>query len=231
MRNNILIFLALVAFNASSWAQPDYANIRFHSTIIEYKKEKPSMEGFDFKKEDILSIIAALGSDFYTEDEIKDITEKVWLALINPKQFDYVFKDIAVQSIPNWSKKNFKGEIVIEPNPFLAKWTKSQNDILYFKGALGQLLTFYKLMGYSEDAKGVKKALAKMSHTKKYKFRSIRSDDWTSYFLSSANAVLKPKGLISMISNFDFFVCKVDKKDELVTLLQKMDWYFEVPEK
>lgn len=231
MKNIVMVFIALIAFSTNNWAQPDYANIRFYSTIKEYKKKKPSLKGFEFKKEDVLKIISALGSDFYNEEEVIDITEKVWLALVNPKQFDYVFKDIAVQSIPNWNKKNFKGEIVIEPNPFLAKWTKAQNDILYFKGAFGQLLTFYKLMGYNEKAKGVKLTLSKMLPTKKYKFRSIKRDDWTSYYLSSANSVIKSKGLIAMISNFDYFVCKTDKKDELVTLFQKLDWFFEEAKK
>jgi len=189
------------------------------------------MEDLEFKKGDVGDIITLLGNSFYDEEEIIDITEKIWLALLDPKKFDYVFKDIAVQSIPNWNKKNFKGEIVIEPNPFLAKWTKAQNDQLYFRDALGQLLTFYNLMGYSEDAKGVKKALSKMLHTEKYKFRSIYSNDWPSYYLSSANAGINAKGLTAMLGNFDFFVCKTEVKDSLVALFQKLEWSFEVPEK
>ncbi|MDY7395063.1 hypothetical protein UMM65_07405 [Aureibaculum sp. 2210JD6-5] len=233
MKKILLLGIAVIAFNFNSWSQPDYAEIRFYSTIKEYKKTKPNIEteGFNIQKEDISTIISLLGSSFYNDEEINDITEKIWLALIDPKKFDYVFKDIAVQSIPNWNKKNFKGEIVIEPNPFLAKWTNAQNDLVYFKEALGQLLTFYKLMGYSEEAKGVKKALANMLHTEKYKFRPIRSDDWTSYYLNSANAVINPKGLIAMQSNFDFFVCKKEKKDSLVALFEKMDWHFSIPEK
>ncbi len=135
MKNIILLCLAVITINVELWSQPDYSKIRFYSTIKEYKKAKPSLEGLDFKKKDVEDIITLLGNSFYNEEEIIDITEKIWLALIEPKQFDYVFKDIAVQSIPNWNKKNFKGEIVIEPNPFLAKWTKAQNDILYFRDA------------------------------------------------------------------------------------------------
>ncbi|QCX38497.1 hypothetical protein FF125_08660 [Aureibaculum algae] len=231
MKNIILICLALITFNVDLFAQPDYSAIRFHSTIKEYKKEKPNLKEANFKKADIQNIVSLLGSSFYNDDEVIDITEKIWLALLDPKKFDYVFKDIAVQSIPNWDKKNFKGEIVIEPNPFLAKWTKAQNDILYFKDAVGQLLTFYKLMGYSEDAKGVKKALANMLHTEKYKFRSIRANDWPSYYLSSANAGINTKGLTAMIANYDFFVCKTSQKSSLVAAFQKMDWSFEKPVK
>ena len=231
MKNIILLCLAVITVNVELWSQPDYSEIRFHSTIKEYKKAKPSMEGLEFKKRDVEDIITLLGSTFYNEEEITDITEKVWLALIDPKKFDYVFKDIAVQSIPNWNKKNFRGEIVIEPNPFLAKWTKAQNDVLYFKEALGQLLTFYKLMGYSEDAKGVKKALSNMLHTEKYRFRSIYRDDWPSFYLSSSNAAINSKGLTAMLSNYDFFVCKTDKKEELVALFQKLDWSFDIPQK
>ncbi|PID71347.1 MAG: hypothetical protein CR985_00120 [Flavobacteriales bacterium] len=211
--------------------KPDYTTIRFYSKVKDYKKGVPDIEKIQLKKADLNKIVSLLGEDFYTDKEITAITDKVWLALIDPKKFDYVFKDIAVQSIPNWNKKNFKGEIVIEPNPFLAKWTTSQNDIIYFKEALGQLLTHFKLMAYSEEAKDTKKALKRMFATENYKFRPIRGNDWPSFYLNSVNAVINPKKLTALMSNFDFFICKSESTDTLIELFAKMDWHFCLPEK
>jgi len=230
MKNIVILFVVVMFFNYSSWSQPDYAKIRFHSKIKEYKKAKPDFEDLDVKKTDLQHIITLLGSSFYSVDEIEDITEKVWLSIIDPKQFDYVYKDIAVRSIPNWGKKNFKGEIVIEPNPFLALWTLADNEKTYFQSAIGQLLIFYGLMGYAEDAKNTKIAVNKMLYTKTTKFRPIRGNDWTNSYLNAVNSVINPKRLTVQVSaKYDFFICKDEVKDELLGLYEKFDWHFITP--
>lgn len=222
---------SLLAFGQSNSVKPDYSEIRFYSKIKGYKKAKPDIETIALTKQDLNKIVNLLGESFYSEQELTSITDKVWLALIDPEKFDYVFKDIAVQSIPNWNKKNFKGEIVIEPNPFMAKWTLAQNDQIYFKEAVGQLLTFYDLMGYSEEAKDTKKALKRMHATKKYSFRRVYGNDWPSFYLNNANALMNQQGQTALISKFDFLVCKTDYKDELISLFEKMDWHFSLPKK
>lgn len=228
--NKILLFLLVIAFNTNSWSQPDYATIRFYSKIKEYKKKKPSLKEIDINKNDINEIINLLGDSFYTEDEIEDITEKIWLSYIDPKQFDFVFKDLAVRSIPNWNKKNFKGEIVIEPNPFLALWTLADNEKTYFQSALGQLLTYYGLMGYAEDAKSTKKTINKMLYTKTTKFRSLRGHDWTNSYLKDINKVINPKNItVQVTATYHFFISKTDRTEELNALYEKIDWHFSTP--
>ena len=126
--------IAVIGFNLSSWSQPDYAKITFRSNLPQYKKEKPDLQDVNFNKDQIKNIITLLGNSFYSENEIEDITEKVWLSFIDPEKFDYVFKDLAIRTIPNWNKKNVRGLIVVEPNPFLAEWTLADGEYLIFKG-------------------------------------------------------------------------------------------------
>ncbi len=228
--NKILLFILLIGFSAHSWSQPDYSKIRFYSRIKEYKKVKPILKGIDIQKNDINQLITLLGDTFYTDDEIEDMTERVWLSFIDPKQFDYVFKDLAVRSIPNWNKKNYKGEIVIEPNPFLALWTIADNEKTYFQSALGQLLTYYGFMGYGENGKNTKKAINKMLYTKTTKFRPIRSSDYTGSYLRSVNSVINPKNLSVLVTTkYYFFISKTNRKDEISSLLKKIDWHFSLP--
>lgn len=233
MKKVVLLLIAIILFNINGWSQdPDYTKIIFKNKLREYKKKKPSLEKSTFKKEDIKQIVFLLGKSFYSQTEIDDITEKIWLSFIDPKKFDYVFKDISVRTIPNWNKKNYKGQIVVEPNHFLAEWTKNDDEIPYFHRAINLILTHYKLMGYSEDAKQTKKHLRKLLYTQKFNFRKATLDDWTNSYLKSANKVLHQKGLIACIDangQYEYFICQIDKKKELLQLFKKLKWDFMVP--
>ncbi len=229
--NRILLFILVITCNLNGWSQPDYSKIRFYSKIKEYKEIKPSLKDIDIKKSDINQIITLLGDSFYTESEIEDMAEKVWLSYIDPKKFDFVFKDLAIRSIPNWNKKNYKGEIVIEPNPFLALWTIADNEKTYFQAALSQLLTYYGLMGYGENGKNTKMAINKMLHTQTTKFRSVRSSDYTASYLRSVNSVINPKNLSVLVTTkYYFFISKTDRKEEVKRLFKKIDWHFSLPQ-
>lgn len=232
MKKIALLLITIIGFNVNSWSQPDYSKITFKSKIREYKKKKPNLQSVDVKKEDIKKIVTLLGSPYYTETKIDDIIDKIWLAFINPKKFDFVFKDIAIRTIPNWNKKNARGLIVVEPNPFLAEWTLANGETPYFQRAISLLLTHFKLMAYSEDAKNTKKSLHKLLYTQKMNFRPVRATDWTNSYLKSANNALQSKQLIALIAangQYDFFVCKTDKKDELKKLFKKINWEFIIP--
>jgi len=229
--NRLLLFLVVIVVNFNSWSQPDYSKIRFYSKIKEYKEIKPNLKGIDIKKSDINQLITLLGDSFYSEGEIVDMTEKIWLSFINPKQFDYVFKDLAIRSIPNWNKKNYKGEIVIEPNPLLALWTIADNEKTYFQSALGQLLTYYGFMGYGENGKNTKKAINKILYTKTTKFRPVRSSDYTASYLKSVNSVINPKKLSVLgTTKYYFFICKTDRTEKITSIFKKVDWHFSMPQ-
>lgn len=223
--------IAVIGFNLCGWSQPDYAKITFRSNIPQYKKVKPDLQDVNFDKDHIKKIITLLGNSFYSEYEIEDITEKVWLSFIDPKKFDYVFKDLAIRTIPNWNKKNVRGLIVVEPNPFLAEWTLADGESPYFQRALSMILSYYNLMKYSDDAKSAKESLSKLLYTQNLSFRPFTSSDWTNTYLSSVNEALIKKGLIILVANgqYEYIVCEVEKKAELTKLLKKMDWKFITP--
>jgi len=228
-----LLLIAIIGFNISSWSQgPDYTKLIFKSKLKEYKKKKPSLEMSNLNKTDVNRIITLLGNSFYDENEIDDITEKIWLSFNDPKKFDFVYKDLAIRTIPNWNKKNFKGEIVVEPNPLLAEWTLANEEVPYFQRAFSMILSYYNLMAYSEDAKNTQKSLRKLLHTQKINFRTASSRDWTNSYLQSANNSMKNKGIVALIAangQYDFFVCNIDKKEELKTLFEKINWEFVTP--
>lgn len=232
MKKITLLLITVIGFNICAWSQPDYSLIKFKSKIREYKIKKPNFEGLNISKVQIENIVTLLGSTHYSENEINDITEKIWLSFIDPKKFDYVFKDLAIRTIPNWNKKNYKGQIVVEPNPFLAEWTLADGEIPYFHRALNLILTYYKLMAYSEDAKKTKKDLQNLLYTSKINFRPVSSNDWTNSYLHSANLFLKSKGLVACIDangQYEYFICEINKKEDLLKLFKKLDWEFKVP--
>jgi len=231
MKKITMLLITVIGFNLSVWSQPDYAKITFRSSLPAYKKIKPDLRVANFNKDQIKNIISILGSSFYSENEIEDITQKIWLSFIDPEKFDFVFKDLAIRTIPNWNKKNVRGLIIVEPNPFLAEWTLADGEFAYFQRALSMILSYYKLMEYSDDAKSTKESLGKLLYTQKLDFRPIKSTDFTRSYLNSANEELNKNGLIAMIANrqYEFFVCEVDKIPELTKLFKKIDWKFITP--
>ena len=231
MTRMILLFIAVIGFNLNSWAQPDYTKITFRSKIKEYKKSKPNISDLTIHKSEIKDIVTLLGSKFYAEEEIEDISERIWLSFIDPEKFDFVYKDMAIRTFPDWNKKNVRGEIVLEPNPFWAEWTLADGELAYVQKAFSLILSYYDLMAYSDDAISTKKSLEKLLYTKKLNFGTPRSGDWTNSYLKSANNSLAKKGLIALISNgyYDFIVCEANKKDTLTTLFDKLHWKFVNP--
>jgi len=231
MKRIVLLMIAVIGFNLSSWSQPDYTKITFRSNLPQYKKAKPDLKGANFNKDHIKNIISLLGSSFYSDNEIDDITEKVWLSFIDPEKFDFVFKDLAIRTIPNWNKKNVRGLIVVEPNPFLAEWTLAEKESPYFQRALSLILSYYNLMEYSADANSAKQSLQKLLYTQNMSFRPTSSSDWTNTYLNSVNEELIKKNLITLVANgqYEYFVCEIDKKEELTKLLKKINWKFITP--
>jgi len=225
----LFIICSLTLTQLRAQDEPDYSKIRFKSYLKEYKAEKPDESKLKLTKDELETIVTLLGDTFYSEIEIEDITEQIWLALRDPEKFDYVFKDLAVRSLPDWSKPNYKGELVIEPFIYRKFWTKAVEEVPYYQQTIGKLLTYYGLMGYSEDAKSTKADLRKVKFTQKMAFRPVRSNDWTSAYLNSANEQVKRKSLSIQIFGFHYFVCKSNRKDDLVSLFAKLEMMFETP--
>lgn len=208
--------------------QPDYTVIKFKKKIQEYKKSTPKLEGSNISKEYISEIVDDLGKAFYSKSEREEIVEKIWLAFIDPKKFDMVHRDYAIRSLPNWDKKNFRGEIVLEPNIYLKDWTEADTELDYFKIAMHRILMLEGLMGYGEDAKNTRKSLKKVRYISKYTLPQPTRNDWTNSYLEKLSSAVSNKGLSVMITHgdYEFLVCKNDQKEKLVNLFKKMKWDF-----
>lgn len=224
-RTLFLIFISLVT-NYTLNAQLDYSNIKFKSYVYEYKETKPRAEELGIDKSLIKDIINLLGDTMYTKQEKEEIIEKAWLALTNPKLLDYIYKDFAVTSNNSWGTKNTKGEIVLEPNPYLTDWTISNDEYPYFQLALNKILDHFSLMSYGDDAEGVVRSFNELLITKEFTFLDPKEDDWAYSYLETVNIELEKKGLVALVSkgHYDIIVCEIENQEKLTDLFLKFNW-------
>ncbi len=227
----LILFTSIASLSAQQEKTPDYTIIKFRSYVKEYKIEKPSFEGLKIDKELVSEIVRLLGKSFYSIEEREEIIEKIWLAFTNPKKFDFVHKDYAIRSLPNWSKPNFQGKIVLEPNPYLKDWTKADTSLDYFKIAIHRILTYEGLMGYGEDAQNTRKSAKKLKYAKDLRFRPVYTKDWTNSYLQTLVPQAGVKGNILMVTegNYQFMIVEAKKQQELLQLFEKMKWQFIIP--
>ena len=63
------------------------------------------------------------------------------------------------------------------------------------------------------------------------KFYKAKRDEYAYDYLNRVNNLLKSKGLVILIYNhhFDYTVCKIEDKDKVVKLFEKLKWEFVVP--
>ncbi len=211
--------------------QKDYTNIKFKSKLRSYTKTKPKTKELGIDKQLFIELADLLTLDTYNEREKKDLANKLWLAVSDPKKFDFVYKDFSLKTIKNWGVKIKFEDINFEPNPYLAEWTNNGDDILYFQWAVTQILTYSKLMTYSEKARVAQKNIHDLLLVKNMKFYAAKSNEFAYDYLHRNNAILKKKGLTILIynNNFDYTVCKIADKEKVITLLGKLKWEFVVP--
>ncbi|QCX38498.1 hypothetical protein FF125_08665 [Aureibaculum algae] len=232
MKRTLLSILTFLVFTYAAVSQTtDYSKVIFSSKIYEYKNDEPRTQELGIDKELLSSIIDNLGDSLYSEKEKKDIVDKAWLAFSNPKLFDFVFKDFAVKTINNWGQVNAKGELVLEPNPYLTEWTINSDEFPYFQLALSKILSHYELITYGDDAEGVKSSFNELLITKNINFQDPKDDDWAYSYLETVNADLAPKGLVALVTKgyYNIIVCKLEKKDEITELFKKIEWDFIQP--
>lgn len=226
MEKKLLFILTFLVISFTSFGQTDYSNVQFRSYIYKYKDSDPRTSELGIEKQFIADIVGLLGKNIYTKAEQEDIVYKTWLALANPKTFDYVFKDFAVSSNKNWGTKNAKGEIVLEPNPYLTDWTVSDDEYPYFQLALNKILEYFQLMTYGDDAESVATSFNELLITKDFKFTEPKDDDWAYSYIESVNTELEKKGLVALVTKgyYNIVVCDLANKDKLTTLFEKFKW-------
>ena len=194
--------------------------------MYEYKKIEPRTSELGIEKQLLTEIVSLLGGNLYTKAEQENIVEKAWLALTKPKRFDYVFKDFAVTSNNNWGTKNAKGEIVLEPNPYLTDWTISDDEYPYFQLALNKILDYFQLMTYGDDAESVVTSFNELLITKDFKFSNPKEEDWAYSYIETVNTELKTKGLVALVTKgyYNIVVCDIKNKEKLTNLFEKFQW-------
>ena len=229
---NILPLIYILLFSLSITAQQkNYSEIKFKSKLRNYTKTLPKTKALDVDKQLFIELADLLTLDVYSENQKKDLANKLWLAVSDPKKFDYVYKDYSLKTIKNWGVKIKFEDPNFEPNPYLAKWTNIGDDFIYFQWAVIQILTYEDLIAYSEKAKVAQKAIHELALLKNMKFYEAKNDEYAYDYLHRNNALLKKKGLVIIIynNNFDYTVCKISDKEKVIELLSKLKWEFIVP--
>lgn len=226
MDKKLLLTFTFLTINFLVFSQTDYSDIRFKSYIYQYKDAAPRTSELGIEKQDLEIIIKLLGQGIYTKPELENIIEKAWLAIAQPKTFDFVFKDFAVTSNKNWGTKNAKGEIVLEPNPYLTDWTVSDDEYPYFQLALNKIFDYFQLMTYGDDADSVASSFNELLMTKDFKFSDPKIDDWAYSYIETVNTELEEKGLVALVTKgyYNIIVCNIENKDKLTNLFEKFKW-------
>lgn len=211
--------------------QKDYTNIIFKSKLRHYSKITPNTKETGIDKELVASVINILTADVYSEKEKQILSNKLWLALSNPQKFDFVYKDYSLNTIKKWGVKIKFEDPNFEPNPYLCRWTTKEDDFIYFQWVLTNILTHEGLLSYGDLTKKVYKAINNLVMIKDIRFPAPLYNEYPDSYLNRINKSLKKRGLIILIfeNNFDFLVCEIEDKDQLIELLQNFRWSFAAP--
>ena len=222
-----MLFYGIGAFSQ----QKDYTAIKFKSKLRNYTKVMPKTKEFGIDKELFVQLVEMLTIDIYSEAQKADLSNNLWLAVSNPQKFDFVYKDYSLKTIKNWGVKIKFEDPNFEPNPYLAKWTVTEDEFIYSHWAITQIMTYEGLMAYSEKAKVAQKAINELILLEKLKFYQARPDEYAYDYLHRNNALLEKRGLVVLIYNyhFDYIVCKIDDKDKVMELLNKLKLEYVVP--
>lgn len=227
-----IVFSLIVLFGIQTFGQQkDYTQIKFKSKLRQYTKVMPKTKEFGLNKEMFDELTDLLTMEVYSEREKADLANKLWLAISNPQKFDYVYKDYSLNTIKNWGVKIKFEDPNFEPNPYLAKWTVTDDDFIYFHWAITQILSHENLMAYSEKAKVAQKAIHELAALKNLKFYQAKADEYAYDYLRRNNSLLKKRGLVILIYNnhFDYIVCKIEDQDKVTSIFDQLHLQFVTP--
>jgi hypothetical protein len=231
VRKTIFLFFTLLYGVCVVAQQKDYTEIHFKSKLRNYTKVLPKTKEFEIDKDVFIQLADLLTMDEFSENEKIDLANKLWLAVSNPQKFDFVYKDYSLKTIKNWGVKIKFEDPNFEPNPYLAKWTVTEDEFIYMHWAITQILTHEKLMAYSEKAKVAQKAINELLVLNKLKFYQAKTDEYAYDYLHRNNQLLKKRGLVILIYNyhFDYIVCKIENTDKVIQLLGKLKLEYITP--
>jgi hypothetical protein len=228
----IRFLLYILVFNCTVYGQQkDYAEIKFKSKLRQYTKTIPKTAELGITKELFADLIHQLSGDVHSEIEQADFTNKLWLAISNPEKFDFVYKDFSLNTIENWGKKIKFEDPDFEPNPYLAQWTQTEDEFIYFQWATLHILNHMQLMAYGEEAKIAANSIKQLALLEGTSFPKPKPNEFTYDYLSRVNNQIKSKDLVLIVYNahYDFTVCKKENKDKIIELFEKLHCEFVQP--
>ncbi len=225
-----LLFILLLSCSVFG-QQKDYAEIKFKSKLRQYTKTIPKTAELGITKEFFADIINQLSGAIYSETEKADFTNKLWLAISNPEKFDFVYKDFSLHTIENWGKKIKFEDPNFEPNPYLAQWTKTEDEFIYFQWATLNVLNHIGLMAYGEESKIAENSIKKLALLKGFTFPKSKSNEFTYDYLKRVNNQIKSKGLVLLVydAHYNFTVCTIENKEKILQLFEILYCEFVVP--
>ena len=224
MKKFVILFIVRLYGICAFPQQKDYTAIKFKSKLRNYTKVLPKTKEFGIDKELFVELVDMLTVDIFSEAKKADLSNKLWLAVSNPQKFDFIYTDYSLKTIKNWGVKIKFEDPNFEPNPYLAKWTVTEDEFIYSHWAITQILTYEGLMAYSEKAKVAQKAINELLVLEKLKFYQAKTDEYAYDYLHRNNVLLKKRGLVVLIYNyhFDYIVCQIDDKDKVIELLSRL---------
>ena len=216
-----LLFILLLSCSVYG-QQKDYAEIKFKSKLRQYTKTVPKTTEIGITKELFGELINQLSGEAYSETEKAEFTNKLWLAISNPEKFDFIYKDFSLNTIENWGKKIKFEDPNFEPNPYLAQWTKTEDEFIYFQWASLNILNHIGLMAYGEQSKIAENSIKKLVLLKDFTFPKSKPNEFTYDYLIRINKQLQSKGLVLIVYNahYDFTVCKLENKEKIFQLFE-----------
>ncbi|MFD1316859.1 hypothetical protein [Namhaeicola litoreus] len=228
----ITLFIGILLLSANLFSQQiDYGNIKFKSKIRNYTKSLPKTNEKGIDREVVNELVKLLGENVLDDKQKKELSNKIWLALSDPEKFDFVYKDYSIKTIENWGVKIKFEDPNFEPNPYLYQWTITEDEYTYFQWAMTRILIYEGLMAYADEAKVASKEIKNLLALKKIKLPYHYSSEYTNSYLERMNKTISNKGLVILIfqNNFDFLACKKENKEQIVNLLDKFQWHFDLP--
>lgn len=158
-----------------------------YETKIKYKQNNPTLNKKSFNKSTVREIIELATDDHRSQKEIDSILNLIWNAMVNPVEFDYLFKDFSHKTLGSGHSIKPDGTIVKEPKPFLAEWSVADSEIGYFQFVINFILTEFNAISYGDDSEGVQAAFYQILQTRKVNIDSAKFNGSVYNYLKDIN--------------------------------------------
>ncbi len=198
-----------------------------YETKIKYKQTNPDINRYPIDKSTIREIIEIATNGQRSPSEVDSIQRLVWNAMINPIEFDNLFKDFSDKTLGSGHSQKSDGTIVKEPKPFLAEWSVAHSELTYYQFVITYILTEFHAISYGDDGDGVQAAFYQILQTRKINIGAAKFNGGIYSYLKNINeVVLRNYDKVALVEKGDFtiFVCKKSEQNRFIELTRKINW-------